>query len=213
MVRNEQYEKNEVGRDFVVGDLHGCYLALEEKLEDVKFNVETDRLFSVGDLVDRGPDNIKCLELLDQHWFHSVRGNHEQMFADYIDGYLDSFQYHRNGGSWVEYVDRGELKKWAQRVRDLPIAITVKVDGGLIGITHAEPPHDWLYVADEDYEEQLLWGRRVIRTQSFDHNVANVLRTYHGHTPLKHVVDVGNSRFIDTGACFNGGVLTVERIN
>jgi len=47
---------NKKGRDFVCGDIHGCFDQLEEKLSQVNFDKSTDRLFCVGDLIDRGHD-------------------------------------------------------------------------------------------------------------------------------------------------------------
>ncbi|TRC46997.1 serine/threonine-protein phosphatase, partial [Mannheimia haemolytica] len=49
------------------------------ELEKVKFNRETDLLISVGDLIDRGRQNLKCLQLLREKWFFNVQGNHDQM--------------------------------------------------------------------------------------------------------------------------------------
>jgi len=47
---------NQAGKDYVIGDLHGCYELLERLLDAVGFDKSKDRLFSVGDLIDRGPD-------------------------------------------------------------------------------------------------------------------------------------------------------------
>jgi serine/threonine protein phosphatase 1 len=55
---------NSRGKDYVVGDLHGCYDLLQRVLGEVGFDTTCDRLFSVGDLIDRGPNSLKCLELL-----------------------------------------------------------------------------------------------------------------------------------------------------
>ena len=74
----QKFKENWHGRDFVLGDLHGCLELLQIEMIKVGFNEETDRIFSVGDLVDRGPDSLKCLELVFEPWFHSVLGNHEE---------------------------------------------------------------------------------------------------------------------------------------
>jgi len=54
---------NTTGKDFVVGDLHGCYDLLESLLGAVSFDKSKDRLFSVGDLIDRGPNSLRCLRI------------------------------------------------------------------------------------------------------------------------------------------------------
>ena len=69
---------------WVVGDLHGCYTNLMSRLDAVGFDPAQDLLISVGDLIDRGSENVECLDLINQPWFRAVRGNHEQMMLDAI---------------------------------------------------------------------------------------------------------------------------------
>jgi len=67
MVQSSLMQKlpsNTLGRDFVIGDLHGCFDLLERLMKAVDFNFDKDRLFSVGDLVDRGPYSLSCLQLI-----------------------------------------------------------------------------------------------------------------------------------------------------
>ena len=58
---------------YVVGDLHACYSLLKEELKSVGFNYNTDLLISVGDIIDRGKENEKCVGLLNEHWFTSIK--------------------------------------------------------------------------------------------------------------------------------------------
>ena len=50
----QTFTANPYGRDFVVGDVHGCVSALHRQLSALKFDYQHDRLFCTGDLVDRG---------------------------------------------------------------------------------------------------------------------------------------------------------------
>ncbi len=61
-----RHPSNETGRDFVVGDLHGCVDALRYLLCEIGFNGERDRLFSVGNLIDRGTDSLAAIDLIDK---------------------------------------------------------------------------------------------------------------------------------------------------
>ena len=75
----------EGGRDFVVGDVHGEFPTLEALLEHVELDPDRDRLFALGDLVDRGPRSADALAWLEQGRITlRVRGNHEQMLHDRI---------------------------------------------------------------------------------------------------------------------------------
>ena len=68
---------NAKGDDYIVGDLHGQYDALQTLLAEVRFSKKKDRLFSVGDMINRGPQSAECLDLLKEPWFHAVTGNHD----------------------------------------------------------------------------------------------------------------------------------------
>ena len=72
------------GRDLVVGDLHGHRSLLEQELDRLGFDPSCDRVLSVGDLIDRGPESFETLSLIDEPWFHAVLGNHELMLLNFL---------------------------------------------------------------------------------------------------------------------------------
>ena len=65
------------GRRIVVGDIHGCYDELTELLEKAEVG-DDDRIFSVGDLITKGPKSKEVLELfMTDARFSTVIGNHD----------------------------------------------------------------------------------------------------------------------------------------
>lgn len=54
------------------GDIHGCLEQLRRKLWHCRFDPWRDLLISVGDVIDRGPQSLRCLQLLEQHWVRAV---------------------------------------------------------------------------------------------------------------------------------------------
>jgi bis(5'-nucleosyl)-tetraphosphatase (symmetrical) len=46
---------------YAIGDIHGCYKTLKHLLEIVCYDAGKDRLWLVGDLVNRGPRSLKVL--------------------------------------------------------------------------------------------------------------------------------------------------------
>jgi len=181
----ETFEANLKGRDYVCGDVHGAYSRIEQFLEFVGFNFLTDRLFGVGDLVDRGPENEKSLMLLYKPWFKSVKGNHEIMMIDsFSAGSFWLPSWIRNGGAWAREHFAG-LSDESYHIRELvkdvvpnlPEMITVKKkDGTKFHIIHAEL---WAHTAISDIDllnpyhfsqvaynsnsdgQCIFWGRKI----------------------------------------------------
>lgn len=139
---HRHFPANTKGRDFVVGDLHGSLSILEHMLKELNFNELTDRLFSVGDIVDRGPDSLGCLRLLRKSWFHAVMGNHEDMMLRAMSG-EEAGLWRMNGGNWFDFLppdERFDTKDLCiQHVQHLPFAATVDmIDGHKFHLVHAE---------------------------------------------------------------------------
>ena len=218
----KHFALNSVGRDFIVGDIHGCFSLLSQKLRELDFDVTKDRLFSVGDLVDRGPESTKFEEWLAKSWFHAVLGNHEQMLIDSVrDETGESMarnMHPRNGQIWLAGLPTVEQQCYAMLCEELPLAIEVETPEGLVGIVHAEcPMDDWelfksLMETNVDYfNEVAIWSRKRI-TAGYAEPVKGLHKLYVGHTPVKQEFTLGNVHYIDTGACF-GYDLTIVQIN
>jgi serine/threonine protein phosphatase 1 len=212
----KSFSKNTQGRDYVVGDIHGCFELLDYRLDEIGFDRSKDRLFSVGDLVDRGPSSERVTEYLAQDWFHAVRGNHEMMLLNFMSEENSALQYAYNGGLWFIELDVEQQKEIAKAIVGLPYAIEVETDDGLVGIVHAEvPEHDWRVLTSADrfngrMREVLLWARTKI-TQLNGQRVSGIDKVYVGHTPVNMIEQLGNVHYIDTGAVFGNG-LSIVRI-
>jgi serine/threonine protein phosphatase 1 len=201
-----------------MGDLHGCFAILSTKLASLNFDAYKDRLFSVGDLVDLGPESELSTQLLQRAWFHSVRGNHEQMAIDVYEGYCDRSDYTSNGGAWFLVKTKDEQREYVDAFRQLPIALEVETDNGLVGIVHANCPTDqWLDMHEglrgenaESFAMVCMWNRSRYNSGSTT-SVSGVHEVIVGHTPVKEETIRGNVRYIDTGAVF-GNKLTIIQL-
>lgn len=212
----KRFARNAAGRDFAVGDVHGHFTRLEGALASISFDPARDRLFSVGDLVDRGPESDRVVEFLDLPWFHAVRGNHEDMAIRWPLGNMDADNYVANGGAWNVANPHHTSQAIADALGTLPVAIEVDTTAGLIGIVHANCPlstwTEFIAMLDDpglsararkSVIDAALWSRE--RIQSADRcGVPDVRAVIVGHTPVKCPQRLGNVYHIDTGGWMLG---------
>lgn len=201
-----------LGRDYVVGDIHGEFELLRQALDALHFNPKVDRLFSVGDLVDRGPYSSMALELLQEPWVHAVRGNHEQMLLDIhagpqVDQAALDWNVERNGMGWWLEEPPARQQRMLQLLQELPLAIEVETPQGLVALIHAEvpPAQSWPQFAEKLCAGELeactsaLWGRN--REQADDcTGVPGLFRLFVGHVIHPEPTLRGNIVYTDTGA-------------
>lgn len=211
-------------RIFVVGDLHGCLVELQQQLWANQFDTQTDLLISVGDLIDRGPDNLGCLRLVNEPWFKAVLGNHEVMALNALASEPDTHEsdmaymnWFRNGGTWLMYIpeeQKSEVLELFTKVADLPGIIEVSIDDKTIVICHADYPSNQYEFGKDVDVEALLWNReRMVRNQNSRGTVIKGAdEFYFGHTPAKDPMQYHNQNYIDTGAVFEKGRLTMVQI-
>lgn len=98
---------------YVIGDVQGCFITLQRLLERIDFNRSRDRLWFVGDIVNRGPSSLDVLRfvrglgdravvVLGNHDLHLIarsRGRRERKRRDTFDDVLGA-------------PDRDELIAW-----------------------------------------------------------------------------------------------------
>jgi bis(5'-nucleosyl)-tetraphosphatase (symmetrical) len=62
---------------WVIGDIHGCAREFEDLLEAIRFDPAQDELWSVGDVVNTGPDSLAALRMWRDVGGRAVIGNHD----------------------------------------------------------------------------------------------------------------------------------------
>ncbi|MEJ3963061.1 metallophosphoesterase [Citrobacter braakii] len=200
---------------WVVGDLHGCYTNLMNRLDELKFDQAQDLLISVGDLVDRGSENMECLDLINQPWFRAVRGNHEQMMLDALVNGRSFGHWMSNGGGWWHQLDieqELQLKYLLPKIASLPLIIELVTGGRTVVICHADYPHNKYGYDKPVPEEMVIWNRERV-SEAQDGIVSEITGAdlfIFGHTPARQPLKYANQMYIDTGAVFCGNLTLVQ---
>ena len=110
---------------WVVGDLQGCAAELEELLETVDFDPARDELWCVGDLVNRGPESLRVLELWHAVGGKAVIGNHEVYALCAHTG-----RWPRKKDTLDELYASADAQVWLDRLRALPVLVFLPGEGG-----------------------------------------------------------------------------------
>lgn len=104
---------------YAIGDIQGCYEPLRRLLDYISFDPGRDRLWFVGDLVNRGPKSLEVLRLVKGlgSAATTVLGNHDLHLVMQSEGYgkpnkEDTLE------DILEAADRDELMAW---LRSLPL--------------------------------------------------------------------------------------------
>lgn len=202
---------------WVVGDLHGCYTNLMTQLGRMDFDPAQDLLISVGDLIDRGTENVECLELITMPWFRAVRGNHEQMMIDGLSEHGNVNHWVANGGGWFFCLDYDKeilAKSLALKAAELPLIIELVTGDRKVVICHADYPHDEYEFDKPVPAEMVIWNRKRVNNALEYGRVSEISGAdlfIFGHTPVRIPLTCSNQMYIDTGAVFCGN-LTMEQV-
>lgn len=188
------------GRLLAVGDIHGCLRQLKNLMEKVHPAVD-DRIVFLGDYIDRGPDSRGVIDyLLDfGERFPSavfLKGNHEEMFLDFIAG-RNQMLYLMNGGeATLENYREGDKLRFPRSHIDFLTGLQkcyetdrfIFVHAGLRpGIPlNAQQEKDLLWIREEFTHSDYNWGKAIV----------------FGHTPRLDVSFSPSRIAIDTGAVY-----------
>src|SRR5688572_24305326 len=98
---------------YAIGDVQGCFAELEQLLSQLSFNRRQDRLWFVGDLVNRGPKSLQVLRFVRDLGRRAVvvLGNHDLHLVAQHEG----FERPHAGDTFTDVLaapDRSELVDW-----------------------------------------------------------------------------------------------------
>lgn len=206
---------------YIIGDIHGCLSKLQNIYSKIQNIIkDEDMIIFLGDYIDRGMDSYKVIEFLmslsEKHNTVFLKGNHESMLLEYINGDVDTDLFYYNGGdkTVVSYKKQFGVFRIPEKHLDFFNSLSLYYEGSNFIAVHAglNPKIDNIEAQSED---EILW----IRDQFFRADKKWEKTVIFGHTPTIYISEkkIGvyydearNIIGIDTGAVY-GGMLTCLR--
>jgi bis(5'-nucleosyl)-tetraphosphatase (symmetrical) len=101
---------------YAIGDLQGCYTELRQLLDSLHFDPAQDKLWFVGDLVNRGPQSLECLRFVKDLGDNAVvtLGNHDLSLLLVMAG-VKPLTARNTAGDILRAPDRDEFFDWLRR--------------------------------------------------------------------------------------------------
>lgn len=227
-------DQNTQGRDYILPDLHGRFDLLARAMFSVNFDTKKDRLFLLGDMIDRGPNSADVLQILSgkiAHYknvqVHALLGNHEAAIINHEKNLKDlnlkkkqrrewrESNYNEQGREWLLGLPEDQLVHTVDQLSKLPYAIELNTGIGLMGLVHAEVlENDWQEFIHNLYHEpvtkhHVVWSRKRILNGDLN-SISSIVRLYSGHTVINHPILLGNRLYMDTGAVFRDNIVIAQ---
>ena len=221
---------NKHTRTLVIGDIHGGLLALKEVLQKAQITSQ-DQLIFLGDYVDGWSDSAATVSYLitlsQKHNCIFIRGNHDELVYQYLQGQSMSDNWLKHGGNAskkaYDQLTQVEIKAHCTFFEQM---LDYHIDSANRMYCHAGfqnlngPQHEWYSTAF--YWDRTLW--EMVCALDPDLSPADVtypkrLQIFHeiyiGHTPVTRIganlpVQKANVWNIDTGAAFQGPISILD---
>ena len=122
---------------YIVGDIQGCYDPLMALLDNVSFDPTKDKLISVGDLINRGTQNLETLRYCKSlgSSFQMVLGNHDLHLLAIAEGIREPTRK----DTIQDILNAPDLNELMQWLRTQPLLLEI----GGYHVVHAGIPHIW----------------------------------------------------------------------
>jgi putative phosphoesterase len=161
----------------IISDIHANEYALAPVLESAR-KKKVDRLFVLGDLVGYylGPKQV--LSLLSEWDTIMIRGNHEDIFASYLEN-NDSYKVtlREKMGPGFDFCARELDNDDLQLLMQLPRSMNIEIDGTQFQLCHGSPADTAEYIYPDASTEKL---------SAFDLKETDIVLMGHTHHPMIH---------------------------
>lgn len=203
---------------YLMSDIHGCYKEYQELLEKIKF-CDSDELYILGDVVDRGPEPMKVLkDMMMRPNVYPILGNHDYMALttlkkfnveirkDNVESHLtqkdilDYFHWKEDGGNTTieefKKLSKQEKQDVLEYLEEFSVYEEIILNGKRYICVHADihGACDVKSVSEHHFSDFIFYRADYNRRYYSDLNVFVVT----GHTPTMLLNENGSSKVYES---------------
>ena len=195
-------------KTFVLGDVHGAYLALTQVLERASFDNENDRLICLGDVADGWPHTKQAIdELLKIKNLVYLMGNHDVWALQWMETREAAEIWLDQGGratcdSYKDGIPETHLEFFRRAKPYFIENNTLFVHAGILpGLTADQCSHEILY-----WDRTLVRLAQDLQQKETPRQLTPYDEVFVGHTPIPspHPMKYCEVWMVDTGAAWSG---------
>ncbi len=180
----------------IISDIHSNYEALKSVLRDIS-KQSVDKIICLGDIIGKGENAHKCVQLVKKHCNIVVAGNTDIRFSSNAEDYKENeLEYKRI--IWNQSLLTDDDIKY---LKNLPFCYEIKAGNNLIRMFHATPDSIFRFVNDYDTDMSLKYGMFLPSKLTVSKKVADVV--IYGHLHYQYLSTIYNKKLMCCGSVGN----------
>ena len=177
----------------IISDIHSNYQALKSVIKDCE-NKGVEKIFCCGDVIGKGCNSNKCVNLIRQKCEVVVRGNTDVRFTDDPEKFKDNIVEYNRIKCNHSLLNEENFKF----IKNLPFSFEFYLSGNLVRIFHATPTSEFGFINDYDTnmvkKYAIFLGSNLTPTQ----NIADIV--IFGHLHYSSMLRFYNKIMINCGS-------------
>lgn len=209
-------------KTYVMSDLHGEYLKFKKMLKKIKFNPDEDKLYILGDAIDRGDGGLDIIEEIRNSKNNSmelIMGNHEYMMLDFFENPYTIYNWLERDGqiTYQQILEKGEgykldLIDYIKNLKDhIILDQYVLIHGGFFVPGNSSTLEEAL--KNSNLEERVENRDFFISNKEIENFTVISGHTTTGSLGKKNIIHKKGKILIDCGCGFSDGKLACLRLN
>lgn len=142
MIKNEEIKQVKIA---VISDIHGNYQALKAIINDIE-EEKTDYIICLGDIIGKGINSRRCIDLIKEKCSLVLRGNVDDRFCRNPEDFKNDEKEYNRIKFYQQFLTNDDINY----LNKLPIFTEFYLSGNLIRLFHASL--DDVYTTIENYE-------------------------------------------------------------